>query len=74
MELFRCFYNFIRPHRALKFGREFRTPAWQAGLTNRLLTLRQIFSSKMVFLPLKNVLFKTVWAGSFRVPAVRLAA
>ena len=25
IELFRCFYNFIRPHRALKFGREFRT-------------------------------------------------
>jgi hypothetical protein len=74
IELFRCFYNFIRPHRALKFGREFRTPAWQAGLTNRALTLREIFSSKMVFLALKNLLFKTLWAVSFRIPAVRLAA
>ena len=74
LELFRCFYNFIRPHRALKFGREFRTPAWQAGLTNRALTLREVFSSKMVFLELKNLLFKTLWAVSFRIPAVRLAA
>jgi hypothetical protein len=74
IELFRCFYNFIRPHRALKFGREFRTPAWQAGLTNRALTLREIFSSKMVFLALKNLLFKTLWAASFRIPAVRRAA
>src|SRR5262245_35971473 len=74
IELFRCFYNFIRPHRALKFGREFRTPAWQAGLTNRALTWREIFSSKMVFLALKNLLFKTLWAVSFRIPAVRRAA
>ena len=31
LELFRCHYNFVRPHRALKFGREVRTPAMQAG-------------------------------------------
>src|SRR5215510_7865849 len=35
IELFRCYYNFIRPHRALQFGREIRTPAMQAGLTRR---------------------------------------
>ena len=35
LELFRCYYNFVRPHRALKFGREVRTPAMQAGLTTR---------------------------------------
>ena len=74
IELFRCYYNFIRPHRALKFGRAVRTPAWQAGLTNRALALREIFSSKMVFLALKNLLFKTLSAVSFRIPAVRLAA
>src|SRR5580765_6261225 len=74
IELFRCFYNFIRPHRALKFGRAVRTPAWQAGLTNRALTLREIFSSKMVFLALKNLLFKTLWGVSFRIPAVQVAA
>jgi hypothetical protein len=27
VELFRCHYNFLRPHRALRFGREIRTPA-----------------------------------------------
>jgi IS1 family transposase len=26
LELLRCHYNFVRPHRALKFGREVRTP------------------------------------------------
>ena len=31
LELLRCYYNFVRPHRALKFGREVRTPAMQAG-------------------------------------------
>src|SRR5439155_7810594 len=50
LELLRCHYNFVRPHRALKFGREVRTPAVQAGLTKRRLTLRRIFSSRMVFL------------------------
>ncbi len=32
LELLRCYYNFVRPHRALKFGREVRTPAMQAGI------------------------------------------
>jgi IS1 family transposase len=73
LELFRC-YNFIRPHRALKFGRAVRTPAWQAGLTNRALTLREIFSSKIIFLALKNLLFETVWAVSYRSPTAPLAA
>ncbi len=57
LELVRCHYNFVRPHRALKFGREVRTPAMQAGLTRRRLTLREIFSSRIVFLASKNVLF-----------------
>ncbi len=35
LELLRGYYNFARPHRALKFGREVRTPAMQAGLTTR---------------------------------------
>ncbi len=30
LQLLRCYYNFVRPHRALKFGREVRTPAMQA--------------------------------------------
>ena len=45
LELLRCYYNFVRPHGALKFGRETRTPAMQAGLATRQLTLRDIFMS-----------------------------
>ena len=55
LELLRCHYNFIRPHRALKFGREIRTPAMQAGLTKRRLTFREIFSSTMVLLAWKKL-------------------
>ena len=44
LELLRCYYNFVRLHRALKFGREVRTPAMQAGLTTRRLTFRDVFS------------------------------
>ena len=29
LELLRCYYNFVHPHGALKFGRETRTPAMQ---------------------------------------------
>src|SRR5262245_4643988 len=44
LELFRCYYNFVRPHMALKFGCEMRTPAIQAGLTTRRHRgLREIF-------------------------------
>ena len=45
LELLRCYYNFVRPHGALKCGRETRTPAMQAGLATRRLTLRDIFVS-----------------------------
>jgi hypothetical protein len=57
LELLRCHYNFVRPHRALKFGREVRTPAQQAGLTNRALTFREIFSSRLLLVASKNVIF-----------------
>jgi len=43
LELVRCYYNFARPHGALKFGREIRTPAMQAGLATRRLTFREVF-------------------------------
>lgn len=43
LELVRCFYNFIRPHGALKFGKIIRTPAMQAGLVSRRLRFRDIF-------------------------------
>src|SRR6266704_3450648 len=57
LELLRCHYNFVRPHSALKFGRELRTPAIQAGLVTRRLTFREIFSSTVLLLALRNVTF-----------------
>ncbi len=39
-----CYYNFIRPHGRLKFGRVTRTPAMQVGLCKRPLTFRDIFT------------------------------
>jgi transposase-like protein/IS1 family transposase len=43
LELLRCYYNFVRPHRALKFGPEIRTPAMQAGLVSKRLSFREVF-------------------------------
>jgi IS1 family transposase len=43
LELLRCYYNFVRPHRALKFGSIMRTPAMQAGIASRSWTFRMIF-------------------------------
>ncbi len=58
LELLRCHYNFVRPHRALKFGCEIRTPAMQAGLVRNRLTFRDIFT----FIPHFWRLIKTVCA------------
>ena len=49
LELLRCHYNFLRPHRALKFGPETRTPAMQAGLATKRLTFREVFLSVSIF-------------------------
>jgi len=46
LELLRCYYNFVRPHRALKFGREVRTPAMQAGLVFKRLSFREVFMAE----------------------------
>ncbi len=40
-----CYYNFTRPHSALKFGDETRTPAMQAGLVKKPLSFRGIFTA-----------------------------
>jgi hypothetical protein len=50
VELVRCHYNFVRPHRALRFGRETRTPAMQAGLVSKRLALSDIFTARRVTL------------------------
>ena len=42
--MLRCYYNFVRPHSALRFGKVTRTPAMQAGIFARALTFREIFS------------------------------
>jgi IS1 family transposase len=49
LELLRCYYNFARPHQALKFGEEIRTPAMQANLTSKRLSFRDIFMSAASF-------------------------
>jgi len=68
LELFQCYYNFIRPHSALKFGTEVRTPAKQAGLVRRNLCFRDIFSLNLaLFLCillislLKNRFLEKLW-------------
>ncbi len=48
MALQMCHYNFIRPHLALKFGKEVRTPAMQAGIVSKKLSFRDIFISRKV--------------------------
>jgi transposase-like protein/IS1 family transposase len=58
LELLRCYYNFVRPHRALKFGQDMRTPAMHAGITRKPLTLRQVFRSRMVPLALCEVVLR----------------
>ena len=45
VDLLRGSYNFIRPHRALKCGRETRTPAMQAGLVNAPMNWSDIFTA-----------------------------
>jgi hypothetical protein len=56
LELFRCFYNFVRPHSALRFGNVVRTPAQQAQLVSRKLTWRDIFSTRVSFSCLREIL------------------
>jgi IS1 family transposase len=56
LELLRCYYNFIRKHRALKFGRGVRTPAMQAGLVSKRLSFREVFAAEP-----KRILFVVVF-------------
>ena len=41
----RCSYHVIRPHRALQFGRETRTPAMHAGWVNAPMNWSDIFTA-----------------------------
>jgi len=66
LELVRCHYNFVRPHRALRFGRETRTPAMQAGLATWRLTFREIFVCKPTSLSILIDYDVMVFAGARR--------
>ena len=72
LELLRCYYNFVRSHGALKFGREIRTPAMQAGLTTRRLTFRDIFSEQVQVPPVAIVAIFVLADLSSANPAQRL--
>ena len=73
LALLRCHYNFLRPHRALKFGRDVRTPAMQAGLVSKRLSFREAFEDKP-----KRILFVVVvidvTVDSSRVTEQKMAA
>ena len=61
LELLRCYYNFVRPHMALRFGPETRTPAMQAGLVDRKLTFRDIFTAAATFFSFLALLIRVRW-------------
>ena len=65
VELVRCHYNFVRPHRALRFGRETRTPATQAGLVSTRMPWRDIFTTGRVTL---RMFVAVVVTGSAELP------
>jgi hypothetical protein len=48
LELLQLHYNFMRPHLALRFGAELRTPAMQAGLAHRKLSFRDVFAMRLI--------------------------
>jgi hypothetical protein len=49
MDLLMLYYNFVRPHMALKFGRLVKTPAMQAGLAAERISFREVFTSFFLF-------------------------
>ena len=73
LELLRSYYNFVRPHRALKFGPETRAPATQAGLVSKRLSFRDIFMATAV-LPVCSVVVVDITKRSSNYGSIRLAA
>ena len=65
VELVRCHYNFVRPHSALQFGSDTRTPAMQAGLVSTRLALSDIFTTGRVTL---RVCVTVVVPGTAQLP------
>lgn len=56
LDLVQSHYDSMRPHRALKFGKVYKTPTMQAGLTKRPLSFRDIFGRRASSRPLAAVL------------------
>ena len=73
MALLRCYYNFIRPHGGLKFGRGVRTPAMQAGLAAKRLTLRDVFTAAAGFFLFVAVLLRVTRRRQVLIPRSALA-
>jgi hypothetical protein len=63
----------MRPHRALKFGYELRTPAMQAGLVAKRLSFRGVFVAKQGRV-LFVIVFIDVMGDTGKVREQRLAA
>ena len=73
VELFCCYYNFVRLCRALKFGPETRTPAMQAGLVCKRLGFREIFAAMLERFPFV-LIFIDVTANSRGISEPKMAA
>jgi hypothetical protein len=71
--LLRCYYNFVRPHRALKFGLEIRTPAMQAGLVSKRFSFREVFVAVPERIPFV-IVFIDVMVALSRVKEQKIAA
>jgi IS1 family transposase len=65
LSLLHCYYNFIRPHRSLRFGTERWTPAMMAGIAKRRHSFRSMF---LDVAKMRNGLLVSNW------PAVKMVA
>ena len=63
VELVGCHYNFVRPHSALRFACDTRTPAMQAGLVSTRLALSDIFTARCVTLRVLVAVVETAAGG-----------
>jgi len=73
LKLLRCYHNFIRPHSGLKFGRETRTPAMQAGLLAGRLTFGDVFVSAAALPSFFAALIRVRWPRQSLAPNVAAA-
>ena len=65
LNILRFHYNFLRPHQALKFGPEIRTPAVQAGLAKRRFSFRDVFTFFFAIIRMRQLESILKWRMSF---------